>query len=197
MKYCPNCKSKLRDDAVFCVNCGINTNEYTPTPTSVEEFSDITAKLMDLANELKEKYVGGMTAMDVNVTIAKEKIISETGELKAQLDAERQKSSMLMRELEDAKRAVANLNTEISALKTENEALKQNAVQSSNPAPSEPTNNFVGETQILSSDEQNNEPYRQEEASTQTPEQPRFCPNCGNPITSEMLFCNECGYRLK
>ena len=76
-------------------------------------------------------------------------------------------------------------------------ALKQNAVQSSNPAPSEPTNNFVGETQILSSDEQNNEPYRQEEASTQTPEQPRFCPNCGNPITSEMLFCNECGYRLK
>ena len=68
MKYCPNCKSKLRDDAVFCVNCGINTNEYTPTPTSVEEFSDITAKLMDLANELKEKYVGGMTAMDVNVT---------------------------------------------------------------------------------------------------------------------------------
>ena len=197
MKYCPNCKSKLRGDAVFCNNCGIKINEYTPTPTSVEEFSDITAKLMDLANELKEKYVGGMTAMDVNVTIAKEKIISEMGELKAQLDAERQKSSMLMRELEDAKRAVANLNTEISALKTENEALKQNAVQSSNPAPSEPTNNFVGETQILSSDEQNNEPYRQEESSTQTPEQPRFCPNCGNPITSEMLFCNECGYRLK
>lgn len=216
MITCPNCGVQLKDDAVFCGNCGIKFVR-TPAPSSKDAFIAQVNELCRIANELSVSYVDEMTAME-NAIGASGHACNDSEDIRKELEEEKENSAKLsaalketLAELEAVKAEKNAVFAEVASLRAELDVMRlyapePTAVQKPFDAP---VPELVHESKIESvpsvkpeSDDASviDVKPEQEPAEVPVPDPvpvPSFCPECGSPATPEMSFCRECGTKLK
>lgn len=197
---CPHCGTTLKDDAAFCKNCGakVNSTEMPRVKSlSCNEFEQQTHEVQKACESLLKAYCTGLEEKSVQIAVlAQEKEALETKIAEQAKEAEL-KILSLQQENDSLKNAISRAVAEADALRKEVAQLHNRQEELSALAS---RTNAIGGDNTVSAEPQLNQAApaeKIESAGTESPVEKCQCPTCGAAIDNDMLFCGECGARLK
>lgn len=216
--FCKSCGKRLADLQPAAPLVAISTEEFEAQTRSLQEactalakaYCDgMTAKSTQIATLESEREAEKTRLMEAEQNVRKEleALKSENDALTITLsrtvaegDASRRDAEELRKQLNDAQAQIATLQEEVRVALQASEALRQEMAKAT--LTTETVTEAASETvepEVKAEDAQENKPETAEASETQNEEKASkgYCPGCGAKIDDDMLFCGECGARLK
>lgn len=216
--FCKSCGKRLADLQPAAPLVAISTEEFEAQTRSLQEacaalakaYCDgMTAKSTQIATLESEREAEKTRLMEAEQNVRKEleALKSENDALTITLsrtvaegDASRRDAEELRKQLNDAQAQIATLQEEVRVALQASEALRQEMAKAT--LATETVTEAASETvepEVKAEDAQEGKPETAEASETQNEEKTTEgrCPGCGAKIDDDMLFCGECGARLK
>lgn len=224
--FCKSCGKRLADLQPAAPLVAISTEEFEAQTRSLQEAcaalakaycEGMTAKSTQIATLESEREAEKTRLIEAeqNVRNELEALKSENDALTITLsrtvaegDASRRDAEELRKQLNDAQAQIATLQEEVRVAVQASEALRQElekatltaeTVTEATPETVAPDLEPEPEPEVKAEDTQESEPETAEAPEMQNEKEATegCCPGCGAKIDDDMLFCGECGARLK
>ena len=171
MKTCKKCGAQIEDGSLFCTECGTPAPAEEVTREKAEatagRLEDLSLKMRALCDEMTAVYIKGIKEIDVVIGQTKQGAESAVQELRGQLEEQTKENE--------------KLRSRISAMETEINGFKKKVRE------------LTDENRVLKEDADRH----RDSAGAVEPAPPAVCPKCKAPVNEDMLFCVNCGTRLR
>ena len=171
MRVCLNCGVQLREDARFCKKCGTPTSDKKPFVNRPAATPVSAVQREEDPMKLSDLF------QQMNDLLEKARLsyVQESAAWSAMVQDEKKKVQTVVEQIELLNARCAMLEQRLKETEEKNEILlRENAALQEGVS-------AHAETAMPEPEPELSDPV---------------CPRCGEPITEEMVFCGNCGFRL-